>query len=96
VGKFYGDKGPSYYAIDRRLPSSTKSAAFKVILDYLRELDASGLPQELYSVGEMMTTMTTRTTPTTPTTMTTLAGTNGPALNSPIREHAQQPVELEN
>ncbi len=71
VGKFYGDKGPCYYSIERRLQTSTKSAAFKVILDYLRELDASGLPQELYSMGGMMTTMTTRTTPTMPTTPTT-------------------------
>jgi hypothetical protein len=68
VGKFYGDKGPAYFAIQRRLKTSMKSAAFKVILDYLDELDASGRPQELFSLGEVMTTMTTRTTPTTLTT----------------------------
>lgn len=71
VGRFYGDKGPAYFAIQRRLKPSSKSAAFQVILDYLRDLDASGRPQEIYSLGEITTTMTTRTTPTTPTTLTT-------------------------
>ncbi len=70
IGKFLGDKGPSYFAIDRQLDNTTKSMTFKLIQYYLRELMAE-TPPPFAPKNERMTTVTTPTTMTTSTTLTT-------------------------
>lgn len=76
VGKFQGDMGPAYFAINRALDGAFKASAFGFIHDYLRQLLAES--PFIPPTPEGMTTMTTRTTLTTPTTRQPLAA--GPAI----------------